>query len=438
MLSKGGTLQREEDGLPNASKYVSEVLRGGSYSFVTAIADLVDNCIEAEATHISISIDFNNHEVMISDNGCGMTDTTHHESMKVAAQTRGYKAGDLGRYGTGMKAASLSQCRKLTVATRHEESDSITVRVLDVDHVVETDDWSRLILVQEARTLPQQARAWLTGASGTVVIWQNLDRALGDYSITGENAKEELLKQAEATESHLRIVFHRFLDGSVPGRKKIEIDVNGVRIEPWDPFSRKSLTETIWDGDVAIAANLPPVHVTSFVLPGENEWPSREAKSEARGPKGWNESQGFYVYRNFRLIRSGGWLRMRTSEDHRKLARVLIDFPSELDKIFKVPVDKSSITLPKQTQVLFEPIIKAVASRAEERYRLQSSLALSGLSSLPVRNSATSGARRKLTATALSSALEKVADKTTLQRELIALKAALREEMPSIADEVGW
>ncbi len=429
---------KEESGLPNAARFVKDFLRGSTYTFSTAIADLVDNSIEAGASVITIDVELDNNRVVVLDDGLGMSDKVHHEAMKVAAETREYSDSDLGRYGTGMKSASLSQARRLVVATKQAGQKEVTVRCLDVDHVIETNDWDRVTQVLDAGSLPPQVLAHFRKSSGTAVIWENLDKVFGDKNLGPDKKREELVKQADLTAQHLARVFHKFIAGEVENYKAVVMSVNANVIEPWDPFARNESTEKIAQKDLIIGSGGGTARVTSWVLPGEKEFTSREEWTKAKGNKPWNDGQGFYVYRNGRLIAWGGWFGMRSKEPHNSLARVSFEFGSNLDEILKVPVDKSSIVLPQVTKILLKPIVEDVSSSANARYRKQKKLTPSDPRDLPGRNIAPTSVKRKLTAQAFIDALEKAANERGLTSELSDLKRALREKNPKIADEVEW
>jgi hypothetical protein len=428
----------EESGLPNAARFVKDFLRGSTYTFSTAMADIVDNSIEAKATSIEIEVNLDANRVVVMDNGVGMSDAIHHEAMKVAAETRDYSDSDLGRYGTGMKSASLSQARRLIVATREKGSDLVTVRCLDVDHVIATNDWDRVTLVLDRSQLPENVKKHFSVSSGTAVIWENLDKVFGDKALPDTKKRAELIKQADLTAQHLSRVFHKFIDGEVPGHKAVKIAVNSDALEPWDPFATSESTIKLAEKDIVIGSNGSKAKVVSWVLPGEKEFSSKDEWTKAKGNKPWNDGQGFYVYRNGRLIAWGGWFGMRSKEPHNTLARVSFEFSSELDEILKVPVDKSSIVLPQVTKILLKPIVEEVSSQANARYRKQKKITPANPSELPGRNTSETTVRRKLTAQAFIESLEKAAATEGLTGELADLKRALKKNNISIADEVGW
>jgi Histidine kinase-, DNA gyrase B-, and HSP90-like ATPase len=428
----------EEDATPNASKFMREVLRGSSYDFSTALADIIDNSIQAGANKIHIDVDFENVFVSVVDNGSGMSDEVHREAMKVASETRDYAAEDLGKYGTGLKAASLSLADRLIVATKTVGSLSPTVRCLDLEHIRKVNDWKRLTLVLGDSDLPDTVRSALAQLeSGTAVVWERLSRLFESTSLSKAQMMLELERQLKHAEQHIAMVFHRFLDGSVPRRKPLEIYLNGAQVTPWDPFCRDEKTLKMEVFETLI--NGSKITLSPYILPTEKEFSSREKFESAAGPKRWNESQGFYVYRNYRLIKWGGWLRMRASEEHKKFARIALDFSSDLDSVLKVNVAKSSLTLPYAVKSRFEDTVRECAAQADKRYRNQKKLASGGLSSLPGRGSSSSQAlQRKMTAQQFVGVLEQLAESGELDSALKKIKGALIAQSPRTAKEVGW
>jgi hypothetical protein len=428
--------KKTESSIPNAARFVDLLVgKGGNYVFETAIADVVDNAIEALASKIQIEIDFETNTVFLLDNGLGMSDATHREAMKFASETRTYSEQDLGKFGTGMKAASLSQAERLTVATRAKGSKAVFVRCLDRAHIRETNDWNSLTLLLEVEDLPTLAQEHLRKTHGTVVIWENLSLLSEARGVAPSEMASELLKATKATDLHLSMIYHRFLSGETSDRRTVEISINGNDIDPYDPFARDEKT---WQLETTkLIVNQQPVNMTGYVLPPEKEWSSPQNHKEHGRPKGWNLSQGFYIYRNDRLIQWGTWLKIRKAEDHVKLARIALDFTSALDDVFGITVDKSKVTLPEAVKEKLEVPVKAVVNQADKRYRSKSA-GLNG-TILPGRQLAPAASlKKKLTASALVELLERVSTVHGKKVELDTLKNLIREESPSVANEIGW
>jgi len=222
--------------IPSARRLVRS-LRDMGYDFTTAVADLVDNSLEANATVISINVEFegDNSWIRVSDNGKGMTETELIEAMRYGSG-REYNEQSLGKFGLGLKTASMSQCQRLTVASRTDpEHINIVARCWDFEYIENSDRWEVLRISQN--DLDRAIRVELEKTTGTVIFWQKLDRILGYKHPYGEIARRRLFTMCRDLEIHLAMVFHKFLNGEIPGRN-LKIFLNGNEIKGWDPFAR--------------------------------------------------------------------------------------------------------------------------------------------------------------------------------------------------------
>ncbi len=429
--------KKTESSIPNAAKFVDMLIgKGGNYTFETALADVVDNAIEAGARNIDVIVNFEDESLYVLDDGNGMSDETHREAMKFAAETREYSEKDLGKFGTGMKAASLSQSERLTVATRARRSSDISIRCLDRGHIKATNDWDQLTLILDEEDLPAAVLQHLRKTHGTAIVWDQLTSNTSKRGVLESEREAELYKSTKKAELHMSMIFHRFLTGETIDGSRVKIRINGNDIEPYDPFARDE-KGTIAMEAMHLQVNGSAMNLRGYVLPPKKEWSSAKAHEEHGRPKGWNASQGFYIYRNDRLIQWGTWLRMRTAEPHASLARVALDFTSALDEVLSVTVDKSKVTLPHTVKERLEPAVSLIVKRANERYR-DKSAGLNG-SALPGRTVVgPPGLKKRLTAAALVEHLEKLAVIHGKNDELNVFKKLLSEEIPAVADEIGW
>lgn len=355
--------------IPSARRLMNS-LRDMGYDLPAAVADLVDNSIDADATKVRIDVgaDWRGSYLRISDNGLGMTEGQLDEAMRYGS-SRSYGSTDLGHFGLGLKTASLSQCRRLTVATRSTERGRARIRRWDLDHVAEVDSW----VLERPRALdcrPQLTEP-LAGQTGTVVLWEKLDRILGIRRPEGDAAQRKLHTVTEELRLHLGMVFHRFLAGETRG-KPLQLTLNDVPIAAWDPFARtEPLTQTLPKQRVSIdyAGSAYKVLVRPYILPAQHQFSSAEAHTHAGGPSRWNRQQGLYIYRRDRLIQSGGWNRLRTMDEHSKLARIAIDLPVGADEAFRTNVAKMSVGLPDDLRPQLRVLIAGVIGQAQEVYR---------------------------------------------------------------------
>jgi Histidine kinase-, DNA gyrase B-, and HSP90-like ATPase len=356
--------------IPSARRMIRSQ-RDLGYEFAAAVADLVDNSIEAKASTVRINVEWAGAAsfVMIADNGEGMAPDELKEALRFGSD-RDYDETDLGKFGLGLKTASLSQCLRVTVATRRNpDRADICAYCWDVEHVESTNRWE--ILGVKSVDLPLQARLHLKETTGTVVIWERLDRLLGYKYPDGEFAKKQLFGLIREMEDHAAMVFHRFLAGEVRGRR-LAIYVNENKVMPWDPFARaeeftKSLEAKVFPIEGVRGKN--GVVVEPYVLPPESKFSSKEAHIRATGPKKWNAQQGFYIYRADRMIQSGGWCGLRAIDEHRKLSRIAVSFNPKLDEEFKINVPKMRVSLPSVIKEEIEKWIKPAVKMAEDVYR---------------------------------------------------------------------
>ena len=230
--------------IPSAKRLIRS-LRDMGYEFAAAVADLIDNSIEARANTVRVDVEWNGEDsyVMIADNGLGMSAQQLKEALRFGSE-RDYDTEDLGKFGLGLKTASLSQCLRLTVASRQNESRAdINAYCWDLAHIEATNRWE--ILQVRSVDLQSDARQHLKETTGTVVIWERLDRILGFKRPDGESARKHLTAMCRELEEHVAMVFHRFLSGDVRG-KRLAIYLNGNKVVPWDPFARgEALTQKL-------------------------------------------------------------------------------------------------------------------------------------------------------------------------------------------------
>lgn len=357
--------------IPSARRLISS-LRDMGYDFPAAVADIVDNSIEAGATRVNIDVrgDVDDSWVRISDNGRGMKPADIREALRFGTVRDYDERKALGKFGLGLKTASMSQCQHLLVASRaNPDQPQISAYAWDLAHVEENDSWEILAVgsTQHAELL----REPLFAHTGTVVLWRRLDRMLGFKHPYGGMVKRRLATMCAELEEHLAMVFHRFIAGEA-GVSKLRITVNGKRLHAWDPFARaESATvrlepvEILYDHDGVQGS----VKIEPFVLPHQHEFSSASAHAAAAGPERWNRQQGFYIYRADRMVQSGGWSTIRTLDEHLKLARVAVSFDPRLDEAFRVNVAKMRVQLPRLLREQMEQAIAPVVKLAQAAYR---------------------------------------------------------------------
>ena len=311
-------------------------LRAMGYSFSTAVADIIDNSISAEATEIRIFSDPLDKVpyFCILDNGFGMNSKELDNAMLPGSDREGKEECELelGRFGLGLKSASLSQCREFTVASK--KFGKIRAMSFDFD-VIEKEN--KLLLKQltkeEIAYLPQIERLD-NYESGTLVVWTKFDK----IEELAKNFEESFRAVVAESKKHVEMVFHRFYDQTA-------IYYNEKRIEKRDPFLLKSIGRQQTGRVTPITVDGFEITVVPYTLPFANTLTTEE-KALLGNPKSIYDDQGFYLYRNKRLISWGNWMRMGIRSELNKLARIQVDIPSALDSVWMLDVKKSSAKIP--------------------------------------------------------------------------------------------
>lgn len=358
------------ESIPGARRLIKS-LRDMGYEFESAVADLIDNSIAARANTVRINAHWAGADsfVSIADNGVGMSAQELREALRFGSE-RDYEDDDLGKFGLGLKTASLSQCQRLIVASRQNEARAdINAYCWDLSHIQAANRWE--ILPVRSADLPELVRLHLKETTGTVVVWQHLDRILGYSNPSGEPARKRLIEMCGKLEEHVAMVFHRFLENRVRG-KRLAIYINDNKVTPWDPFvasepKRKALDSVSLRVDGHNGRS--DVVFEPYVLPAQSMFSSPEAHKRASGPNQWNRQQGFYIYRADRLIQSGGWSNIRTLDEHLKLARIAVYFSPKLDEEFKINVPKMKVAFPAEIRAEVEKAVKIWTKVADETYR---------------------------------------------------------------------
>lgn len=320
------------------AKALMNGLRAIGYSFSTAVADIIDNSISAEAHSINVYFDplADIPFFCIVDNGHGMNFSELNNAMLPGSDRSGKEDCELelGRFGLGLKSASLSQCREFIVASK--KYGKISAMSFDLD-VIENGDGKGLMLgildAKEIDALPciNLLREY---ESGTIVIWNKFDK-IESSSKSFEDSFRNAVAEAK---KHVEFVFHRFYDD-------IEIFFNNKRIERRDPFLLGSFGRQQTGRTTVLSIHNSSITVTPYTLPFANSLTSEE-KALLGNPKSIYDEQGFYIYRNKRLISWGNWMRMGVRSELNKLARIQVDIPSALDEVWTLDVKKSSAKIP--------------------------------------------------------------------------------------------
>lgn len=334
-----------------------ESMRSVGYTFEAAVADLVDNSISARAAAVRVVGDpIDAQYVYVLDDGVGMTPREAREALQLAgsAPSRARDANDLGRFGLGLKTASLSQARKLTVVSKRD--GETTALQWDIDHVLETGTWSLIVLDELERERLPGAEAIGSQEAGTLVVWQELDYMLGGAVKPAQVMAERL----EALREHLALTFHRFLDDR--SRDGIKIDVNGLRVKTLDPFLAKN-PKTQLSAVERFTVGGQEVSFQAFTLPHSSAISGQDKKRWDLAA-GMRERQGFYIYRNRRLIDYGHWYGLARRDELGKQSRIRVDIPNTADHLWQLDIKKSRAEPPQAFRAQFKRVIDRVLMKS--------------------------------------------------------------------------
>lgn len=339
-----------------------ESLRGLGYSTATALADIIDNSISAGAAEVRIDFTWAGPDsrVCVLDDGTGMDDGELESAMRLGDRDplAHRAANDLGRFGMGLKTASLSQCRRLTVATVKNGVHSCLR--WDLAELAANPEGGWLLHEGPARGSESFISALEGMQAGTLVLWETMDRIV----TTGYQASD-YLTLIDEVEAHLAMVFHRLIQGP---HARLRLILNGRAIKPWDPFMTGHPSKP-WTSPIARHASTGgTVEVQAHVMPHRDRLTVAEFEANG-GPGGWTAQQGFYVYRNERLLVAGGWLGLGNSkawirEEAHRLARIRLDISNTADAEWKIDVKKSTARPPVSLRLWLIQVAEDTRARA--------------------------------------------------------------------------
>ena len=350
-------------------------LRDTGYNVRTAAADIIDNSIAAKADRINVEIILRpdgRKLVYFGDNGEGMDAAGIHRAMRYGAPERD-NPESLGKFGLGLKTASSSICLKFTLISRKSASQQLEKLAWDLDHVAKQRRWEMLqepVTADERETFED-----LCGEHGTLVIWEKCDRILSkDYDAGGTREQAAIKRLGETLSKHLALVYHRFLDKKDGRERNVEISVNKLPVAPWNPFYPERAEQVLPDKKQNLVVELPDgseqvARIRAWILPHRSEMTKTEEQLYARIS---NKAQGFYVYREGRLIQDGSWMDVfGAPEPHTSLLRIEFDFGHALDDAFRIDVKKSRILFHPDLEDGLRELLQPVYREAGRRYRRQ-------------------------------------------------------------------
>ena len=342
-----------------AADILMKSMRSMGYSFESAIADVIDNSISAKAhnIHILFPVDpLKDVAVGIWDDGLGMTSDELFEAMRYGSSSAEAEreATDLGRFGLGLKSASLSQCRILTVVSKKD--NNVSAYSWDFNYIMESREWYvRKLSQSEIKELPY-SHTLREMEHGTLVLWQDFD--VISKSCDGQ-IFDRLMELKNSVDEYIGLIFHRYISSSNP-KEKISILINNHKVKALDPFL-ESHTKVTTKKERTIAVNDSNgieqlIRVKLYVLPFISDLTDKDKKLIG-GVENLRTKQGFYIYRNKRLIIWGTWFNMKPKGELTKNARVRVDIPNTLDDIWSIDIKKQTASIPKRIQNQLKNIV---------------------------------------------------------------------------------
>ena len=371
-------MQDSIDLVPPAGALIQS-LRSIGYTFNSAVADIVDNSVDAKASRIEIEItpgDVDQFSVSICDDGHGMSFEELKQAMSLGSKSPEFtrKAQELGRFGMGLKTASFSQAKILSVITRRAEEEWVGLR-WDLDHVAKTNHWSVKVLGEHGikSILDSMANS---GAlkQGTIVRWEQCDRLIPEGS--DSDVRDKIYKDTVyELQCHLGLIFHKFLGP----RGSAELLVNQKKLEPSDPFcvskgkdavsSTLSFEEQYAEKSPLRDAPESPITVKGFLIPHPDRFRSKEALFKVAPHGDFIASQGVYVYRGGRLLSWGDWHRIVPRDQSNRLARVEVNIPNSLDLSWRLDIKKSKVELPTLFRNWLKPKIQELTGQSQKNHK---------------------------------------------------------------------
>ena len=357
-------MRYRNDMSPEPKSHIKTLMRIG-YDFNSAIADIIDNSITAKAKKIDIICppETDSPFLSIVDNGIGMEPEELIQNMRIGCKDPNQKreAGDLGRFGSGMKTASFSHARRLTVISR-KKGKKIAAACWDIDEIEDKNAWClRELNEKDIHDLDHLDKELIKGV-GTQLIWEKIKKF---EETDHNNSKNSIETSMVDLNKYLALHFHKFLQGP----NKINIYVQKLKVEPVDPFltTKNGYQEGPTDETFVKGGKL---QIKSHTLPHH----SNLTQSEIDNIGGMEEiykGQGLYIYRENRLIIAGGWMGLSRTYQLGKLARIEINIPSGLDDEWSTDVKKSSLQLPQKIKNRLKNLIQQPIKKSKRTYNFR-------------------------------------------------------------------
>jgi hypothetical protein len=363
---------------PNPEFLIKSIAEQG-YSLETALADLMDNSITANASRIEVltKIDEEPFILFLSDNGDGMSKESLKKNMQFPSKSPedSRESNDLGRFGLGLKTASFSQTRTLTVLSRKKGGEIFSGLTWDVKHLKNSGKWEIIINSEEeiAEILKEYdtiSNAHINSSDrfipNTIIVWKGLYKF---ENFLDTKNKQDALKEeiTNRTSEYLSIVFHKFLERET---NRIEIRINNTIVKPFNPFPNPSDKNNVRALDpLQRTFSEDIVKIQGFVLPNTSIKETKENSNKwTPHNKSLMDMEGLYIYRADRLILFGGWNDLIKKMPRLQLGRLKIEIGNKVDHLFHLNVAKSQINIPHDLKNSFLRAIVDLKNEAQKEF----------------------------------------------------------------------
>lgn len=340
-----------------------ESTRSIGYSFETALADIIDNSISNFASRVDVKFSrIEEPYIAVIDNGIGMTSSELEKAMQYGSSSSldVRDVNDLGRFGLGLKMASMSQCRRLTVITK--QRNTISAACWDLDHINNTKNWSLIVFSKDEMKQLKFFDLLSEYNSGTVILWEKLDR-ISESPVEFDREFDDKLNFAD---KHMSLVFHRFLENKL-SNNYFELYFNNRMVAPIDPYMLSNPATQPLEEETLFIEKIP-VKIKPYITPFANKMTAKE-RQVLNEYKDLNLKQGLYIYRNKRLIIWGKWFRLLSDSELKRLSKVRIDLPNNIDTFWTIDVKKSSAQIPSIIKDKMKQIVVRAVGKSERVYR---------------------------------------------------------------------
>ena len=357
------------ENVPNASILINS-MRSIGYDFESAVSDIIDNSITALAKNIKLFFPIGGSSepyLIIGDDGVGMSREEIIEAMRFGSiKNENRTRDDLGRFGLGLKTASISQCLQLIVISKRD--NSLNGFSWDLDHLANTSRWEMIELTKDSILNVPQINEYLDLPSFTLVYWNKFDR-LNKDSYTNKTISDVFLEKIDNTKRQVSLIFHRFLED------RLQILFNNRNVVPIDPFLLKHSKTTTkppqFINTKTSNGSDEKVELQVSILPFHKDL--NESDYEKLGGRDSFDDQGFYVYRNKRLMIHGTWFKIKPRQELASNARIRVDIPNTLDDLWSIDVKKQKAVLPG---VLIEQLRYEVTDAIERSKKIHKNKAV--------------------------------------------------------------